>query len=169
MMDSLIAGEGKQGMGSGGQSRPGRRDHGRGCDLPARQAQKKTPHPLRASLSLRNSWLLPEFWKHDRLHSGGVRQAGSGQRQQKRKDAADRQRDGHPGRPKAPTPSHLVVVRARHTAHRIPRAPRHYFFFGLALLLAEDFGLAGGLAFLPDLHPHALHILAPFQNDLGSA
>lgn len=45
----------------------------------------------------------------------------------------------------------------------------YHFFFGLALLLAEDFGLAGGLAFLPDLHPHALHILAPFQNDLGPA
>jgi hypothetical protein len=33
----------------------------------------------------------------------------------------------------------------------------------LALLLAEDFGLAAGLAFLPELHPHLLHILAPFQ------
>lgn len=45
----------------------------------------------------------------------------------------------------------------------------YHFFFGLALLLVDDLGLAVGLAFLSDLHPHALHILAPFQNDLGSA
>jgi hypothetical protein len=38
-----------------------------------------------------------------------------------------------------------------------------YFFFGLALLLVEDFGLAAGLVFLPDRHPHVLHILAPLQ------
>jgi hypothetical protein len=35
----------------------------------------------------------------------------------------------------------------------------------LALLLVEDFGLAAGLAFLPDLHPHVLHILAPFRKE----
>jgi hypothetical protein len=33
----------------------------------------------------------------------------------------------------------------------------------LALLLLEDFGLVAGLALLPDLHPHVLHILAPLQ------
>jgi hypothetical protein len=47
--------------------------------------------------------------------------------------------------------------------------PLHYFVFGLALLLLDDFGLVAGLALLPDRHPHVLHILAPFQKELGSA
>ena len=76
---------------------------------------------------------------------------------------------GRPGRATAPTPSHSAVVGARHTVHRVTRVPLHYFFFGLALLLMEDFGLAAGLAFLPDLHPHVLHILVPFRKELGSA
>ena len=41
----------------------------------------------------------------------------------------------------------------------------YHFFFDLALLLVEDFGLAAGLAFLPDLHPHVLHILASFRKE----
>jgi hypothetical protein len=51
---------------------------------------------------------------------------------------------------------------------RSSAVPLRYFFFGFALLLGEDFGLAAGLAFLPDLHPHVLHILAPFQKEHGS-
>jgi hypothetical protein len=75
MADYLKAGEEKQRWGSGGQSRPGRWNHGRGCDLPARQAPKKTPQPLRASLSLRNSWLLPGIWNQDKLFARGGAEA----------------------------------------------------------------------------------------------
>jgi hypothetical protein len=52
---------------------------------------------------------------------------------------------------------------------RASAVPLRYFFLGLALLLFDDFGLVAGLALLPDLHPHVLHILAPFQKQPGSA
>jgi hypothetical protein len=29
-----------------------------------------TPQPLLASLSLRNNWLLPGYWNHDRVFEG---------------------------------------------------------------------------------------------------
>jgi hypothetical protein len=40
-----------------------------------------------------------------------------------------------------------------------------YFFFALALVLVAAFALPAGLAFFPDLHPHELHIRAPFQKE----
>jgi hypothetical protein len=45
------------------------------------------------------------------------------------------------------------------------RTTQHHFFLGLAFLLTEDFGLVAGLAFLPDLHPHVLHILEPIHEN----
>jgi hypothetical protein len=53
--------------------------------------------------------------------------------------------------------------------HRGSGAPLHYFFFDLALLLVDGLAFADGLSFLPDLHPHVLHIFAPFQKAAGSA
>jgi hypothetical protein len=44
-----------------------------------------------------------------------------------------------------------------------------HFFFDFALLLVGGFAFADGLSFLSDLHPHVLHILAPFQKGLGLA
>jgi hypothetical protein len=37
-----------------------------------RDMEEQVPQPLLASLSLRNSWLLPGYWNHNRLFGGGV-------------------------------------------------------------------------------------------------
>jgi hypothetical protein len=49
----------------GGDSRRQRRSRG-GLERPV-------PQPLLLSLSLRNTWLLPGFWKYDGMVQSGVR------------------------------------------------------------------------------------------------
>ncbi len=41
--------------------------------------EKPVPQTLRASFSLRNTWLLPGFWNHDILFLGAVWRAEAGQ------------------------------------------------------------------------------------------
>jgi hypothetical protein len=70
--------------------------------------------------------------------------------------------------PIATTPAYSAVVREMPWGQGATQSPALLlFFFGLVLLLLEDFRLAAGLA-LPDLHPHVLHIPASFPKGPGS-
>lgn len=55
----------------------------------------------------------------------------------------------------------LQEMRAR------PFSREHHAFFDLALLLVLVLAFAGFAVFLPDWHPHVLHISAPFKKGIA--